>query len=58
MPASRPQSTSSSDSKKVSKQIDLADLLIAATAQQNGLPLATLNTKHFSRIEGLEVVSK
>ncbi|MFN0035295.1 MAG: type II toxin-antitoxin system VapC family toxin [Saprospiraceae bacterium] len=44
--------------KKVSKQIDFPDLLIAATAQQNGLPLATLNTKHFSRIEGLEVVSK
>jgi len=44
--------------KKVSKQIDFPDLLIAATAQQNGLPLATLNTKHFSRVEGLEVVSK
>ncbi|MFN0176952.1 MAG: type II toxin-antitoxin system VapC family toxin [Saprospiraceae bacterium] len=44
--------------KKVSKQIDFPDLLIAATAQQNGLPLATLNIKHFSRIEGLEVVSK
>ncbi|MFN0213081.1 MAG: type II toxin-antitoxin system VapC family toxin [Saprospiraceae bacterium] len=44
--------------KKVNKQIDFPDLLIAATAQQNGLQLATLNTKHFSRIEGLEVVSK
>jgi len=44
--------------KKVSKQIDFPDLLIAATAQQNGLPLATLNTKHFNRIDDLEVVSK
>ena len=44
--------------KKVSKQIDFPDLLIAATAQQNGLPLATLNTKHFSRIDELDVVSK
>lgn len=29
------------------------DLLIAATAQIHGLTLATLNTRHFSLIEGL-----
>lgn len=44
--------------KKISKQIDFPDLLIAATALHNGLPLATLNTKHFSRIDNLEVISR
>ena len=39
-----------------SKQIDLADLLIAAIALSNDLPLATLNKKHFNRIESLELV--
>jgi len=31
------------------KQIELADLFIAATAIANGLPVATLNHKHFNR---------
>ncbi len=31
------------------------DLLIAATARAHGLILATLNARHFQRIEGLEV---
>jgi len=44
--------------KKKSKQIDLPDLLIAATAYQNGLPLATLNTKHFNRVDNLELVAR
>lgn len=44
--------------KKISKQIDTPDLLIAACAISNGLKLATLNTKHFSRIEGLEIVTR
>ncbi len=35
------------------KQIDIADLFIAATALPNGLSLATLNKKHFERIEAL-----
>lgn len=30
-----------------------ADILIAATALEHGLPVATANTAHFSRIEGL-----
>ncbi len=42
---------------KQNKVIDLADIFIAATAIANKLPLATLNTKHFERIEGLELIS-
>ncbi len=42
--------------KKKRKQIDLADLLIAATAIANDFPLATLNKKHFTRIEELKVL--
>ena len=41
------------DLKKRRKQIDLADLSIAATAMNENLPIATLNKKHFERIEGL-----
>ncbi len=44
--------------KKKSKQIEFADLLIAATARANNLSLATLNQKHFNRIEGLKLVTK
>lgn len=38
-------------------QVDLsvADALIAATAVENGLPLASGNVKHFSVIEGLDL---
>lgn len=42
--------------KKKRKQIDLADLFIAATAMVHGMPLATLNRKHFDRIETLRIV--
>ena len=42
--------------KQKSKQIDIADLLIASTAISNGLRIATLNRKHFERIEGLQIV--
>ena len=42
--------------KQQRKQIALADLLIASTAIANGFPLATLNKKHFERIEMLEIV--
>jgi tRNA(fMet)-specific endonuclease VapC len=37
--------------------IDLADILIGATALTHDIPLATLNTKHFERIKGLEIIS-
>ena len=39
--------------KKKRKQIDIADLFIAATAVHHNLPIATLNKKHFERLEGL-----
>ena len=42
--------------KKKRKQIDIADLFIAATAISNHLSLATLNKKHFERIETLTLV--
>lgn len=42
--------------KKKRKQIDLADLFIAATALINNLPLSTLNIKHFNRIDGLNIL--
>jgi predicted nucleic acid-binding protein len=42
--------------KKKRKQIEMADLFIAATAIDNKLPLATLNIKQFDRIDGLELV--
>ena len=42
--------------KKKRKQIDLADLFIAATAIASKLPLATLNRKHFERIDTLRLI--
>jgi tRNA(fMet)-specific endonuclease VapC len=42
--------------KLKSKQIAIADLFIAATAISNNLPFATLNRKHFDRIDDLLIV--
>ncbi len=42
--------------KRIRKQIDLADLFIAATAVAKNMSLATLNRKHFERIETLNVI--
>lgn len=42
--------------KQKLKQIDLADLFIAATALTSNLPFATLNRKHFDRIDGLRII--
>ena len=42
--------------KRRRKQIDLADLLIAATAITHGLSIATLNKKHFDRIDTLNIL--
>ena len=39
--------------KQANKLIDHFDILIAASAIVHDLPLATLNRKHFERIEGL-----
>lgn len=41
--------------KRKSKQIAIPDLFIAATAVKNKMPLATLNRKHFERIESLKL---
>ena len=38
-----------------SKLVDIGDILIAATAMANDLPLATLNRSHFERIRGLRL---
>lgn len=44
------------DLKKRNKLIEIADLLIGATAKANQLKLATLNKKHFERIDGLKLL--
>jgi len=41
---------------KVNKMIDLADILIGATAVTYSIPIATLNVKHFDRIKGLQII--
>ncbi|WP_421947647.1 type II toxin-antitoxin system VapC family toxin [Phaeodactylibacter xiamenensis] len=46
------------DLKRQRKLIDLPDLFIGATAKAHNLKLATLNEKDFSRISGLEILSK
>lgn len=42
--------------KKKRRQIEMADLFIAATAIAYDLPIATLNKKHFERIVGLYII--
>ena len=42
--------------KEVGKPVPENDLWIASTAIARGLPVATLDRKHFSRIPGLEVL--
>jgi predicted nucleic acid-binding protein len=42
--------------KQKNALIELADLLIGATALSNSLPLATLNRKHFERISNLTLM--
>lgn len=42
--------------KRKRQQIELADLFIAATAITYKLAIATLNKKHFSRIDKLNIV--
>jgi predicted nucleic acid-binding protein len=45
-----------SELKRKRKQIEIADLFIAATAVANGLKLATLNKRHFDRIGTLTLM--
>lgn len=42
--------------KRKRKQIEKADLFIAATAISNNLSFATLNKKHFERIDRLKII--
>jgi len=42
--------------KKQSQLIDIADLLIGATASAHTLKLATLNRKHFDRIGEIDLI--
>ncbi len=42
--------------KRKRKQIAIPDLFIAATAISNNLPIATLNIKHFERIDNLKII--
>jgi predicted nucleic acid-binding protein len=44
--------------KRKRKQIEIADLFIASTAIANDLPIATLNKKHFERVDGLTLIQK
>lgn len=48
--------STNNDLKRKRKQIAIADLFIASTAIAHDLPIATLNRKHFDRIDGLEIV--
>lgn len=43
--------------KLKNKLIDTPDIFIAATAISNNLSLATLNVKHFNRIENLNIIN-
>jgi predicted nucleic acid-binding protein len=45
-----------SELKRKSKQIAIADLFIAAIAISNNLSFATLNKKHFERIDNLQII--
>ncbi|MEX0982948.1 MAG: type II toxin-antitoxin system VapC family toxin [Bacteroidales bacterium] len=44
------------DLLKNNKIIDIADILIGATALTHNIPIATLNNKHFERIKNLELI--
>ena len=44
------------DLKRKSMLIDMEDVMIAATALVMKAPLATMNRKHFDRIDGLKLI--
>ena len=57
IPSAREAGTIYKQLKAKNKLIEFRDIFIAATAIANDLPLATLNIKHFERIDDLELVS-
>ena len=44
--------------KQQNNLIGVPDIMIAGTALQNNTPLATLNRKHFERINGLTIITE
>jgi predicted nucleic acid-binding protein len=44
------------DLKRQNLIIEIRDMLIAATALEEGLPLMTINEKHFRRIQGINLL--
>ncbi len=56
--AARQAATIVAQLKNKRKTIDKPDLFIAATAITNNLNLDTLNTKHFTNIENLNLLAK
>ena len=44
--------------KRKRKKIGIADLFIAATAMSHQLPVATLNRKHFERVDDLRILNE
>lgn len=43
--------------KRESKILEFKDLIIGTTALYHNFPLATLNEKHFGRIDGLQLIT-
>lgn len=60
LPFSKPVSDSAVSITKqlraANKLIEVPDIFIGATALAHNLPIATLNLKHFGRIQDLEIV--
>jgi predicted nucleic acid-binding protein len=44
--------------KRMNKLIGMPDIMIAGTALQNNMPVATLNKEHFERIADLELITE
>lgn len=44
------------DLQRSGQQLEFRDVMIAATALHNNLPVKTLNSRHFSKIPGLVLV--
>ncbi len=43
--------------RKSGQQLEFKDLIIGATALQRNLPLATLNEKHFDKLDNLAIIT-
>jgi len=44
--------------KRENKLIQMPDIMIAGTAMKNNMSLATLNRKHFERIDNLKIITE